>query len=181
LEFGDALRPSAADTLKALKQMGFALALISGDEEGTTRRVARRLDIPAAAGGLRPHEKADYVKALQERGACVAMVGDGVNDAPAMAQAQLAIAVHSGSQLSRETADITLMRGDPAQIMDFLGLGRRGRAKIRQNLACAFIYNLIAIPVAMSGLLTPLVAVCAMLLSSLTVIGNTLRLMRPAA
>ena len=181
LEFGDALRPSAADTLKALKQMGYALALISGDEEGTTRRVARRLDIPAAAGGLRPHEKADYVKALQERGACVAMVGDGVNDAPAMAQAQLAIAVHSGSQLSRETADITLMRGDPAQIMDFLGLGRRVSAKIRQNLACAFIYNLIAIPVAMSGLLTPLVAVCAMLLSSLTVIGNTLRLMRPAA
>jgi cation transport ATPase len=98
-----------------------------------------------------------------------------------MAQAQLAIAVHSGSQLSRETADITLMRGDPAQIMDFLGLGRRVSAKIRQNLACAFIYNLIAIPVAMSGLLTPLVAVCAMLLSSLTVIGNTLRLMRPAA
>jgi heavy metal translocating P-type ATPase len=180
-EFGDSLRPAAADTLKALKRMGYALALISGDEEATTRRVARRLGIPAAAGGLRPHEKADYIQNLQERGARVAMVGDGVNDAPAMAMAQLAIAVHSGSQLSRETADITLMRGDPAQIMDFLGLGRQVGAKIRQNLACAFIYNLIAIPVAMSGLLTPLVAVCAMLLSSLTVIGNTLRLVRRAA
>ena len=181
LEFGDSLRPSAVDTLKALGRMGYALALVSGDEEATTRRVARRLGIPTAAGGLRPHEKADYIKARQERGACVAMVGDGVNDAPAMAQAQLAIAVHSGSQLSRETADITLMRGDPAQIMDFLGLGRQVGAKIRQNLVCAFIYNLIAIPVAMSGLLTPLVAVSAMLLSSLTVIGNTLRLMRSAA
>jgi heavy metal translocating P-type ATPase len=180
-DFGDTLRPSAAATLGTLKGMGYALALISGDEDATTRRVARRLGIAAALGGLRPHEKADYVAVRQERGECVAMVGDGVNDAPAMAQAQLAIAMHSGSQLSRETADITLMRGDPAQIMDFLTLGRQVSAKIRQNLACAFVYNLIAIPLAMSGLLTPLVAVSAMLLSSLTVIGNTLRLMHRTA
>lgn len=180
-DFGDTLRPSAATTLGALKGMGYALALVSGDEDAATRRVGRTLGIAEAAGGLLPHAKANYIKRRQQRGACVAMVGDGVNDAPAMAQAQLAIAMHSGSHLSQETADITLMRGDPAQIMDFLTLGRRVSAKIRQNLACAFVYNLIAIPLAVSGLLTPLVAVSAMLLSSLTVIGNTLRLVRRAA
>ena len=106
------------------------------------------------------------------------MVGDGINDAAAMARAHLAVAVHSGQGLAREAAHITLMRGDPAQLLDFFPLSRRVNRSVAQNLWCAWIYNLVSIPIAMNGLLTPLVAATAMLLSSLTVIGNTLRLVR---
>ena len=106
------------------------------------------------------------------------MVGDGINDAPALIQADLAIAVHSGSDLGREAADLTLMRGDPLQIWDFVQLAKEVKKKIYQNLGFSFVYNLVSIPVTMSGLLSPLVAVCAMLLSSLSVIGNTLLLLK---
>ena len=104
------------------------------------------------------------------------MVGDGINDAPALVQADLSMAVHSGNHLGQEVADISLMRGDPGQVVDFLNLARPVNRTIFQNLVCALAYNIISIPIAMSGLLSPLVAVTAMLLSSLTVIGNTLRL-----
>ena len=95
-----------------------------------------------------------------------------------MSQADLAISVHTGHPLGNEASDLTLMRGDPAQVLDFLGLAKRVNKKITQNLACSFFYNLIAIPIAMSGLLTPLIAVCAMLTSSLAVTGNTLLLVK---
>jgi Cu+-exporting ATPase len=125
-----------------------------------------------------PWQKAQFVKELQERGFRVAMVGDGINDAPALSQSDLGIAAHAGGHLGREVADITLMRGTPEQVLDFLHLARRVNRKVLQNLMFSFAYNLVAIPVAMIGVLTPIVAVSAMLLSSLSVTGNTLLLLR---
>jgi P-type E1-E2 ATPase len=109
------------------------------------------------------------------------MVGDGINDAPALAQADLSLAVFAGGSLGKEVADATLMRAEPSQITEFLHFSRSVNRKIRQNLALTFLYNAVSIPIAMSGLLSPLVAVCAMLLSSLSVIGNTYLLVRKHA
>ena len=121
------------------------------------------------------------IEALQEMGKNrVAMIGDGINDAPALVHSDLAVAVYSGSHLGKEAADITLMRGDPSQILDFLDLARRVKKKVFQNLVFSFSYNVVSIPIAMSGLLNPLIAVSAMLLSSLSVIGNTLMLIKKA-
>ena len=106
------------------------------------------------------------------------MVGDGINDAPALVQADLSLAVHSGAHLGEEVAAVTLMRAEPQQINDFLTFAGEVNQKINQNLIFTFAYNIVSIPIAMSGLLTPLVAVCAMLLSSVSVIGNTLMLVR---
>ena len=111
----------------------------------------------------------------------VAMVGDGINDAPALVQSDLSIAVHAGGQLSKEMADITLMRAEPQQIVDFLKFAAQVNKKIHQNLIFTFLYNAICIPIAMSGWLNPMVAVSAMLLSSLSVIGNTLLLVKRGA
>lgn len=176
--FGDRLRETTEDAITSLQHCGYKLAMISGDAEHTTRAIGRRLGIDPAVGGMLPEEKAGYIRQLREKGRTVAMIGDGVNDAPALAQADLAVALRSGSQLVEESAHVTLMRGDPAQILDHFALSQRVNRKIRQNLWCAFMYNFIAIPVAMTGLLSPLVAVCAMLCSSLSVIGNTVLLIK---
>ncbi|MBU0698638.1 MAG: heavy metal translocating P-type ATPase, partial [Proteobacteria bacterium] len=176
--FGDTLRPTAVDTINKLRDQGYNIALVSGDGEQTTRAVGTMLGIDSAYGGKLPQDKAFFVQDLQQKGNIVTMVGDGVNDAPALIQADLAIAVHSGSRLGKEAADITLMRGTPEQILDYLDLARQVNKKIQQNLLFSLSYNFISIPVAMSGLLTPIVAVCAMLLSSLSVTGNTLLLAR---
>jgi P-type Cu+ transporter len=178
LIFGDAVRPSVPAMVDRLRQAAVDLHLVSGDDDAATGAVAEALGLSRARGGLLPADKADYIDRLNARGRQVAMVGDGVNDAAAMVRAALSVAVHSGAGLAKEAAHITLMRGDPAQLLDFFPLSRRVNRKVDQNLWCAWIYNLISIPVAMSGLLTPLVAATAMLLSSLTVIGNTLLLVR---
>jgi heavy metal translocating P-type ATPase len=178
--FGDEIKQTSGQTIQRIRSAGYQVALVSGDEDRTTKAIANEVGIEAAQGGKLPQEKAAIVADLQTRGHQVAMVGDGINDAPALVQADLAIAVHSVSDLSKEAADLTLMRGDPLQIWDFLKLAKKVKKKIHQNLGCSFIYNLISIPIAMSGLLTPLVAVCAMLLSSLSVIGNTLLLLKKA-
>jgi len=181
LVFGDRLRKGAADAVHALKRRHLHTGLISGDGEATTRAVAEQVGIEEARGAQLPADKVAVIAALQSAGWRVAMVGDGVNDALALAQSDLGIAVHSGSHLGSEAADITLMRSDPEQVVDFLELAERVNRKIRQNLVCAFLYNGISIPLAMAGFLSPLVAVTAMLLSSLSVIGNTLLLIRQNA
>jgi cation transport ATPase len=174
--FGDQIRTGAGPTIRRLQTMGHGAVIVSGDGVPATRLVAETLGISTALGGRLPQEKARFIKKLQAAGTRVAMVGDGINDAPALTQADLAMAVYSGGPLGKEAADVTLMRGDPSQITDFMALAARVTRKVRQNLGCSFFYNVISIPVAMSGLLTPLIAVSAMLLSSLSVIGNTLLL-----
>jgi heavy metal translocating P-type ATPase len=176
--FGDRIKEGARETVEQLERMGLGVSLVSGDGKETTLAVAGMIGVTSAFGGKMPREKADYVEELQAAGRQVAMVGDGINDAPALAQSDLAIAMYSGNALNSETSDITLMRGEPRQIHDFLGLAKRVSTKIRQNLFFAFFYNAISIPIAMSGLLTPLIAVSAMLLSSLSVTLNTLMLMK---
>ncbi|MFZ3048145.1 MAG: cation-translocating P-type ATPase, partial [Desulfatirhabdiaceae bacterium] len=177
--FGDTIRPTSDGVLRALRKMGKEIVMISGDETNSVRSVADQLGIDIRHAGLTPLDKADVIQRLgQQNGRRVAMVGDGINDAPALATADLAIAVHSGYPIGQAAADITLMRQDPIQLLEFLSLSRHVNRNIDQNLWFAFIYNLISIPVAMSGLLNPLVAVSAMLLSSLSVTGNTLRMIR---
>jgi len=178
LWFGDKVRESAPVLVRQLQDAGSQVHLISGDAQPATTAVAIRLGIDEAQGGLLPGDKAEFVAELQARGRRVIMVGDGINDAPALAQADLSVAVHRDASLTRQAASLTLMRGDPVQLLNFLGLAKQVNAKVTQNLACAWVYNLVGLPIAMSGWLNPLVAVTAMLLSSLTVIGNTLLLVR---
>jgi heavy metal translocating P-type ATPase len=176
--FGDTLRPEAQSTIQSLKSKGLNLALVSGDGVETTKAIADEVGIQQAIGGQLPGDKSRFIVEWQRQGYQVAMVGDGINDAPALVQADLSIAVHSGGQLTKETADITLMRGEPSQILEFLDFAKQVNRKIYQNLAFTYLYNAVSIPIAMSGLLNPLVAVTAMLLSSLSVTGNTLMLVR---
>ena len=176
--FGDTLRTSSKTVIQNLKDRGMTLALISGDGQQTTRMIGDLVGIPECHGGMLPENKATFVNTLQDRGHMVAMVGDGINDVPALASADLGIAVHSGHRIGMEASGITLMGNDPAQILTFSGLALHVSRTIQQNLVFTFLYNIISIPIAMSGLLNPLVAVCAMLMSSLSVTGNTLYLTR---
>ena len=178
LRFSDPLRHSARQLIQELKKAGMSLFLVSGDADTSTQAVAAEVGIEQAHGDLLPQDKARFVGRLQAHGNCVAMLGDGINDAPALAQSDLSIALHHDSALAQQAAEVTLMQGEPMQFVSFMRLGRRVNQKVVQNLGCAWIYNLVSIPIAMSGLLNPLVAVSAMLLSSLTVIGNTLLLVK---
>jgi heavy metal translocating P-type ATPase len=179
--FGDTLKKTAMNTVETLQNKGYDIALVSGDGNQTTQAVGNILGIRDVYGSRTPLDKAVFVQKLQENGKKVAMVGDGINDAPALVQADLAVAVFSGSHLGKEVADITLMQGNPEQILEFFNMAKMVNQKIHQNLAFSFLYNVISIPIAMSGLLTPIIAVCAMLLSSLSVTGNTLLLKRKYA
>ncbi len=176
--FGDRLKKGARETISELQRRGFETALISGDDDRVTRRVGNKIGVSQTKGSQLPTDKAQIIEQINRKGAVVAMVGDGVNDAPAMAKSDLAMAVHGNHLLSKEAADVSLMQGNPVQVLNFLDLAARVNRKIHQNFFGAFIYNIIGIPIAVIGMLTPLVAVCAMLLSSLSVIGNTLLLIQ---
>jgi heavy metal translocating P-type ATPase len=178
LGFGDRVRENAGALVCRLREDGYATHLISGDGRDATAAVAAHLGMIDQRGDLSPQDKAGFIEGLQRKGRQVAMVGDGINDAPALAAADLSVAVHRDAALTQQAADLTLMRGDPGQLLDFMDMAGRVNATVARNLVCAWVYNLVGIPVAMSGWLNPLVAVSAMLLSSLTVIGNTLLLVK---
>jgi heavy metal translocating P-type ATPase len=176
--FGDEIKQEASGVVRELKSMGYQLHLVSGDGHEATKAVGQRVGIEESHGGLLPEDKAAFLTRLQSENRHVAMVGDGINDAPALAQANLGVGVSSGHDLGKEAGGITLMRGDLGLILHFLKLATRVNKKIRQNLVFSGLYNVMAIPIAMTGLLNPFIAVTAMLLSSLTVIGNTLLLIK---
>jgi heavy metal translocating P-type ATPase len=178
LGFGDKVRAGAENLVATLSDKNYGLHLISGDDHTVSLSVGRQLGIEHVHGELLPMDKADYVGRLQAQGHRVVMVGDGINDAPALSKADLSVAVYRDASLARQAANVTLMRGDPAQLMDFWNLAKQVNGKVAQNLGCAWIYNLVGIPIAMSGWLNPLIAATTMLLSSLTVIGNTLLLIK---
>lgn len=178
--FGDSVKPSAQAAIAALSQLGIKTVLISGDNQGSAANVAKHLGISQFYAQVLPDEKADIVTQLKQDG-MVAMVGDGLNDAPALAVADVGVAMSSGTDVAMHTSGITLMRGDPALIAHAIDISKRSYQKIRQNLFWAFIYNVVGIPLAALGILSPVLAGAAMALSSVSVISNALllKLWRP--
>jgi Cu+-exporting ATPase len=176
----DRLRPGAAAAVARLRDLGLRPVLLTGDSERTALAVAGKLGIPADSvfAGVGPEGKADLIRGLQAAGRPAAFVGDGVNDAAALAQADLGMAAGTGTDAAIGAADLTLVSGDPAAIADAIELARATMAVIRTNLAWAFAYNVIAIPLAAIGYLNPLFAGIAMSASSLIVVANSLRLRR---
>ena len=152
--------------------------MLTGDNPSTAAAIAAQAGIADYRAGLRPQDKATVVRELQQQGRKVAMLGDGVNDAPALAAADVSFAMGAGSDVAIETADITLMQGDVTQVAAAIRLSRSTLAKIRQNLFFAFFYNVLGIPLAALGLLNPVVAGAAMALSSVSVVSNSLLLRR---
>jgi heavy metal translocating P-type ATPase len=183
IALGDTVKPRSAAAVKALQDMGIASVMVTGDDERTARAVARQCGIRKVKAGVLPQDKEREIRALQDKGHTVAMVGDGVNDAPALARADVGIAVASGTDVAVEAADVVLMKNDLADAAAAVLLGRKVMRNIRQNLFWAFCYNTLGIPVAAGALykalgitLSPMVAAAAMSLSSVCVVTNALRL-----
>ena len=174
----DTLRPSAQEAVRALQQSGIRTFILTGDTEEAARRVAAEAAIDGVRAGLKPAEKAEAIEALRRKGQVVAMVGDGINDAPALAAADLAIAMGSGTDVAIGSAGIVLMRADPRLVPATIALSRSAVRRIRENLFWAFGYNVVGIPLAALGLLSPVVAGAAMAFSSVSVVLNSLRLRR---
>jgi Cu+-exporting ATPase len=176
IEIADAIKPEAAEAVRRLRDMGIEVWMLTGDHRATAEAVAAATGIEHVLAEVQPAEKAAQVKQLQAAGRRVAMAGDGINDAAALAQADLGIAMGAGADIAMEASDITLMRGDLRAVAQAIELSRRTMRIIRQNLFWAFAYNAVAIPVAAFGLLSPVLASAAMALSSVTVVANSLRL-----
>ncbi|SDY41057.1 heavy metal translocating P-type ATPase [Pseudomonas sp. NFIX28] len=174
----DTIKPEAAEAIAALQASGIEVVLLSGDNRRTAEAVARQVGIERVIAEVLPDDKAAVIRQLQGDGQVVAMVGDGVNDAPALATADIGIAIGSGSDVAKETGGIILLKNDVRDVVTAIRLSRATMVKIKQNLFWAFIYNSIGIPIAAFGLLNPIIAAAAMALSSLSVIANSALLKR---
>jgi len=176
----DTPKDNAAEAIKKFKEMGLEVAMLTGDNERTAKAMANQLGIDAVIANVLPWEKVNIIKRLQSEGKVVAMVGDGVNDAPALAQAHVGIAIGSGTDIAKETGGIVLIKDDLRDVARGIMLSKATMRKIKQNLFWAFIYNTVSIPVAALGLLSPIIAAGAMAFSSLFVVSNsaTLKLLK---
>jgi Cu+-exporting ATPase len=175
IEIADTVKPEAAETVRRLRDAGMGVHMLTGDGRATAEKVARAVGIADVLAEATPAEKAAFVKRLQAEGRRVAMAGDGVNDAPALAQSDLGMAMGGGSDIAIQAGQVTLMGGDLGRVPETLELSRRTMRTIRENLFWAFAYNTLAIPMAAMGYLSPILASAAMALSSLTVVGNSIR------
>ncbi|HVB48274.1 MAG TPA: heavy metal translocating P-type ATPase, partial [Burkholderiales bacterium] len=178
IALADELRESTAEAVRRLRAMGVEPIVLSGDNPVVVGAIAERLGVRRWKGGVLPAEKAAEIDALRKEGHVVGMAGDGVNDAPALAGADVSFALAGGTGVALETADVTLMKNDLAGIADAIALSRATLAKIRQNLFFAFVYNVLGIPLAAFGMLNPVIAGAAMAMSSVSVVSNSLLLNR---
>jgi Cu+-exporting ATPase len=183
----DPIKPTTAEAIQALHREGITVVMLTGDNRTTAEAVARSVGIDHVEADVLPDQKAAVVKRLQERGERVAMAGDGINDAPALAAADVGIAMGTGTDVAMESAGVTLVKGDLRGIVRARRLSRSTMGNIRQNLFFAFVYNVLGVPVAagvlypfFGVLLSPIIASAAMTFSSVSVIGNALRLRRTA-
>ena len=178
LSVSDTVKPTSAEAIAELKALGLTPVLLTGDSRATAERVAAEVGIERVLAEVYPEDKVAEVKRLQSEGEVVAMVGDGINDAPALAQADLGLAIGTGTDVAIEASDLTLVSGDLRAAADAIRLARRTLATIKGNLFWAFAYNVAAIPLAVAGLLNPIIAAAAMAASSIFVVSNSLRLRR---
>ena len=178
LEIGDQLRSTSVQAVKRLQSMGIEVMMLTGDNPATAAAIAGQVGITNYRAEVLPQDKAAEVERIRNKGKFTAMVGDGINDAPALAAADVSFAIGAGSDIAIEAADITLVRNDLMSVADAVSLSKKTLGKIRQNLFFAFIYNALGIPLAAVGLLNPVIAATAMAMSSVSVVGNSLLLKR---